>query len=188
MHYSHSNGEEDLIQCSPWNVVKAWLDILALNMVLLRIFTCPCHFCLFIHTFAPFWYSCCLLPGNSGCIVQVLQYTQNWITVHCKAITDGRLYFFLNHTTPLFSNCLFLIKCCSSEYWKLSRSVLNRKRLIRNTMKCGKNLKGVFMFNPESSKIPLGCAIVFWGIAVLICFHTSQLNCYIRLLVSISTT
>lgn len=39
-------------------------------------------------------------------------------------------------------------------------------------MKCGKNLKGIFMFNPESSKIPLGCAIVFWGIAVLMCVFT----------------
>lgn len=96
--------------------------------------------------------------------------------MHCKAIPDGRLYFFINHTIPLFSNCLFLIKCCSSEGWKLSRNVLNRKKdqsgIQWNVEKKKIKLKGISVFNPKSSKIPLECATVFWGMAVLVCVFT----------------
>lgn len=60
--------------------------------------------------------------------------------------------------------------------WRLKtyqKCTQQKKGLIKNTMKYGKKkLKGISMFNPGSSKIPLGCAIVFWGMAVLMCVFT----------------
>lgn len=134
-----------------------------------------------VYSFTPLLLSdivpvCC--QATIAVLCRVLQYTQNWIAVHHKAITDVWLYFFFNHTIPLFSNGLFLIKWCSTEGWKLSRYIVNRKiRFIRNAITWRKKFKRHIYVFPESFEIPLGCAMaLLMHHCYDVCYHASQLT------------